>query len=198
MPPQTSTKAIVGFVLSLLPCALLALAGLVVSAIARGEIKRSNGALTGGGLALAGIIIGSLWVGLGTVGMLAAIAIPNFIKFQARSKQVEAKANLKTLGVQLNEFVEAHSGRLPEKFDDLGGVAEASRYSYYLGETDSVLATKATVSAVPEGLDISKAVIIAVGNIGNDEFLDVWSVDRAGHVWHLQDDVNNRESVERL
>src|SRR5258707_10500327 len=29
------------------------------------------------------------------IGILAAIAIPNFIKFQARSKQSEAKANLK-------------------------------------------------------------------------------------------------------
>src|SRR3954463_1719085 len=31
------------------------------------------------------------------IGILAAIAIPNFIKFQAKSKQSEAKANLKSL-----------------------------------------------------------------------------------------------------
>lgn len=31
------------------------------------------------------------------IGILAAIAIPNFIKFQARTKQAEPKANLKSL-----------------------------------------------------------------------------------------------------
>src|SRR3954451_561061 len=31
------------------------------------------------------------------IGILAAIAIPNFIKFQAKSKQSEAKSNLKAL-----------------------------------------------------------------------------------------------------
>ena len=31
------------------------------------------------------------------IGILAAIAIPNFIKFQARSKQSEAKSNSKAM-----------------------------------------------------------------------------------------------------
>ena len=33
------------------------------------------------------------------IGILAAIAIPNFIKFQCRSKQSEAKTNLKSIYV---------------------------------------------------------------------------------------------------
>jgi len=38
-----------------------------------------------------------LMIVVAIIGILAAIAIPNFIKFQARSKQSEAKANLKAV-----------------------------------------------------------------------------------------------------
>jgi Tfp pilus assembly protein PilE len=38
------------------------------------------------------------------VGILAAIAIPNFVKFQCRSKQSEAKMNLKSLAIAQETF----------------------------------------------------------------------------------------------
>jgi type IV pilus assembly protein PilA len=40
-----------------------------------------------------------LMIVVAIIGILAAIAIPNFIKFQCRSKQSEAKGNLKALYV---------------------------------------------------------------------------------------------------
>ena len=51
--PRTSGMAIAGFVLSFF-CGLL---GLIFSAIAMGQIKKSNGALKGNGLAIAGLVI---------------------------------------------------------------------------------------------------------------------------------------------
>src|SRR6187401_1374040 len=40
-----------------------------------------------------------LMIVVAIIGILAAIAVPNFIKFQCRSKQSEAKGNLKALFV---------------------------------------------------------------------------------------------------
>ena len=68
MPPpmqtRTSGMAIAGFVLSFF-CGLL---GLIFSCIGLSEVKKSGGAVTGGGLAIAGIVIS-------IISMLAGIAL---------------------------------------------------------------------------------------------------------------------------
>ena len=45
-----------------------------------------------------------LMIVVAIIGILAAIAIPNFVKFQCRSKQSEAKGNLKALYVSEESY----------------------------------------------------------------------------------------------
>jgi type IV pilus assembly protein PilA len=81
-----------------------------------------------------GFTLIELMIVVAIIGILAAIAIPNFIKFQARSKQSEAKSNLKGLFTAQKSYFQ-------EK-DRYSGVAGAigfapergNRYAYILSQ----------------------------------------------------------------
>ena len=51
----------------------------------RSKIKQSQGTLVGGGMALAGLIMGYIGAVFVTIGILAAIAIPNFIAYKQKA-----------------------------------------------------------------------------------------------------------------
>ena len=84
--PRTSALSIWSLVLGILglvlliACigALLAIPAVICGHLARSHIKHSGGTLAGGGLALGGMITGYISLALGL--MLAAIAVPNFVK----------------------------------------------------------------------------------------------------------------------
>jgi type IV pilus assembly protein PilA len=68
------------------------------------------------------------------IGILAAIAIPNFLKFQAKSKQSEAKSNLGAIYTgQISYYGEANTYG---SFDQINwSPSGAPRYHYWLGKT---------------------------------------------------------------
>lgn len=85
-----------------------------------------------------------LMIVVAIIGILAAIAVPNFIRFQARSKQAEVKTNLKAV-FQGQKSVYADRDRYSTSLGDLGFAPErGNRYSYDLGNVGSPATVGAT------------------------------------------------------
>lgn len=87
--PKTSGLAIAALIFSLLCCMPV---GLILGIVALVQISNAQGKLTGSGLAIASIVISALAVPIG--GVVAGIAIPNFVRYSLRAKTTEAKQNL--------------------------------------------------------------------------------------------------------
>ena len=99
-------------------------------------------------LAKKGFTLVELMIVVAIIGILAAIAIPNFIRFQARSKQAEAKTNLKAIfSGQKARYGErdAYSTAL----GDIGFSPErGNRYSFDLGAISAPMVTASAAGAV--------------------------------------------------
>jgi type IV pilus assembly protein PilA len=80
-----------------------------------------------------GFTLVELMIVVAIIGILAAIAIPNFIKFQARSKQSEAKTNLKAM-FQAEKSYFAERDTYSSDMQTIGFIPErGNRYAYRLG-----------------------------------------------------------------
>lgn len=142
-------------------------------------------------LAIVGLVLSVVVIPV--QGILAAIAIPNFIRFQARSKQSECKANLKSLYV-------AQKAYFGEK-DEFGATAEeirfspmgATRYLYIVNDDANVPPThpeapsaSALLEMVPSGLRTTLGVsgqcptcnvtMACVGDPDRDGEPDIWTI----------------------
>lgn len=133
-PAEPSALPIVALVLALLglclpPLLLVAIVLAVISLVKSNEPAFA----TRKGLAIAALVVPLAFVPI--VGVLAAIAIPNFIKFQSRSKAAECKANLKAafIGAKLN--FEEHDAYSPYVRDAAFSPEPGNRYLYVFDAT---------------------------------------------------------------
>jgi type IV pilus assembly protein PilA len=158
-----------------------------------------------------GFTLIELMIVVAIIGILAAIAIPNFLKFQAKSKQSEAKTNLKGIyTAETGYFGEnnAYSGFTNVNWEPVG----TARYHYTLTGAitlDTSLEkgaqiTTAGFAANWTGVDpvtgitgVTPALGAtnqnftagAVGNIDNDLTSDCWEINDANILLLTQNDV---------
>ena len=118
------------------------------------------------------------------IGILAALAIPRYMKTTQKSKQSEAKAILKQIYVseraymQENEFYYIISGTAsataPTTFSELDvDISPEARYEYSLTGDSSSFEAKAEA------------------NIDDDATIDTWTIDDAGTITNTVNDVSS-------
>nr|AFX67133.1 pilin [Myxococcus sp. 133B03] len=108
-----------------------------------------------------GFTLIELMIVVAIIGILAAIAIPNFIKFQARSKQSEAKTNLKALFTAQKSFF-SEKDRYSGFANEIGFAPErGNRYAYRVSADGTCEA---------RGTQVLTAPTAAVTCIENDSF----------------------------
>src|SRR5436190_13856587 len=105
LPPDNSAKqrsglalasmilGICGIVLCFGP--LAGIPGVICGHMAQSRIKRSGGTMSGAGQATAGLVLGYLSIAwIFVIAMMAAIAIPNFVKARTQAQFNACQSNL--------------------------------------------------------------------------------------------------------
>src|SRR2546422_8082800 len=95
-----------------------------------------------------GFTLIELMIVVAIIGILAAIAIPNFIKFQARAKQSEAKANMKAMFTAEKAFFQ-EKDRYSNLTGEVGFSPERNnRFAYFLAASPTTMEQRATIAPV--------------------------------------------------
>ena len=151
-----------------------------------------------------GFTLIELMIVVAILGILAAIAIPNFMRFQAKSKQSEAKTNLGAIGTTAESF-RSENDTYVATWAQLGWAPQGTtRFAYYYSghdgtaiTSDGVLAGTPTTAAAPcvpadptTGLAAVGFLAGGSGQIDADLTCDDWTYDQTRTLLNPSNDVS--------
>jgi len=145
-----------------------------------------------------GFTLIELMIVVAIIGVLAAIAIPNFLKYQAKAKQSEAKTNLGAIGTTAEAYRAEHDTYMIA-MSSLGWQPQGTtryRYWYYkvkAAGTPSTVDTTLVPNYTDPGSDATATAFstYAIGQIDTDKTADVWLYTEARQLTNPTDDVAN-------
>ena len=137
-----------------------------------------------------GFSLTELMIVVAIIGILAVIAIPNFLKYQARAKQSEAKANLAALHASEMAYF-AEKNAYVDDFNAIGfSVTGASQLYYYeLGDSSSGTLPPGCTASTLDNVSDTGFTAVATGNIDGDPTCDVWTIDENKTLLNVTNDV---------
>ena len=143
-----------------------------------------------------GFTLIELMIVVAIIGILAAIAIPNFMQYQAKSKQSEAKTNLG--GIYTSEVAYfGENNAFSNSFTAIGFQVASTgtqRYTFTLGGTaltsaNAVAAGCTTFPNAGVGTSPPGWTAVATGNIDGDATCDIWDMNDTKSLTNPTNDV---------
>lgn len=140
-----------------------------------------------------GFTLIELMVVIAIIGILAAIAVPAYMKFSAKTKRSEVVYNLSGVyKANLAYFTEY--GNFASSFALIRWKPEGTCiYTYYMGSEyyGKDLASNPDPGIVTPGVGLGSFTAKAWGNIDNDPTVDVWHINDSNDLTNDVDDLNS-------
>jgi len=139
-----------------------------------------------------GFSLTELMIVVAIIGILATIAIPNFLRYQAKAKQTEAKNNLVAIHTGEIAYFAENNGYIDD-FNAIGfAVSGASqRYYYKIGKASSGALPPGCTASNLDAVAATAFTAVAIGNIDGDATCDVWTINDQKVLTNVTNDVSS-------